>query len=186
MSVQLSRTPNGAFKVVIDGFPSYLVGLNNIKVKPSFKKEPVTQVRFAYIAIIQGDSSIFYNFLFSDITEIDGSAPPGNVYDAADRLADMMAGNNDFVAPTYKYNQVITFGALANRAHTAPAFSADATASSGLGVTYVSSDPTKATVGASTGLITPVAAGSTNITASQAGDANYNAATPVVQALTLT
>src|SRR5208337_215697 len=55
---------------------------------------------------------------------------------------------------------------------------------SGLAVTYTSSNPAVATVAGNT--ITIVGAGTTNITASQAGNANYSAAPNVVQALTVT
>lgn len=62
-------------------------------------------------------------------------------------------------------------------------FSAGATASSGLSVTYASSDATVATI--VNGNIHIVGAGTTTITASQAGSANFEAATDVAQLLTI-
>jgi YDG domain/MBG domain (YGX type)/Bacterial Ig-like domain (group 2) len=59
-----------------------------------------------------------------------------------------------------------------------------ATASSGLAVTYTSSDPLVATV-TTNGFVTITGAGTANITASQAGDGNYEAATDAVQVLTV-
>ena len=101
------------------------------------------------------------------------------------------AGNEDYAAATpviqpqviAKANQTITFGAFGSHDHTDAPFALGATSTSGLTVTYASADASIASVSGST--LTPVAAGTVNITASQAGDGNYNAATPVVQPLTL-
>lgn len=79
--------------------------------------------------------------------------------------------------------QTVTFGALAAKSITDPAFTLAATASSGLPVSYQSSNPSVASVSGNT--VTIHAAGSTSITASQAGNANYNAAVDVVQALVI-
>jgi hypothetical protein len=80
-------------------------------------------------------------------------------------------------------NQVITFGALSARTYGDAPFALTATANSGLAVSYVSSDPTVATVAGST--VTILKAGSATITASQAGNGNYNAAASVPQVLTV-
>ncbi len=58
-----------------------------------------------------------------------------------------------------------------------------ATASSGLAVTYTSSNPAVATISGAT--VTIVGAGTTTITASEVGNSNYNAATPLTQLLTV-
>ena len=79
--------------------------------------------------------------------------------------------------------QTITFNALAPKLTTDVPFALTATASSGLTVAYASSNPAVATVAGNT--VTIVGSGSTTITASQAGDANYNAATSVPQTLTV-
>jgi len=80
-------------------------------------------------------------------------------------------------------SQTITFGALASRVYGDAAFALSATASSGLTVSYSSSNPAVATVSGDT--VTIVGAGSTTITASQAGDVNNTAATAVNQTLTV-
>jgi hypothetical protein len=80
-------------------------------------------------------------------------------------------------------SQTITFGALASKTYGAAPITLTATASSGLPVYYTSSDTGVATVDGST--LTIVGVGPTNITASQAGDGTWAAATPVVQALTV-
>jgi autotransporter-associated beta strand protein len=78
-------------------------------------------------------------------------------------------------------SQVINFGTLLAKTYGDPPFELTATANSGLAVTYVSSDPAVARVSGST--VTILKAGSVTLTASQAGDANYNAAAPVEQTL---
>lgn len=83
-----------------------------------------------------------------------------------------------------KGNQTITFAALANKQYGDAAFNLTGTASSSLVVSYTSSDTNVATVSGNT--VTIVGMGSTNITASQAGDTNYNAASNVVRSLTVT
>lgn len=80
-----------------------------------------------------------------------------------------------------KANQTITFATLPEKLTTDAPFTLNATTSSGLPVTFLSSDPGVASVSGSTATI--VGLGSTNITASQAGDGNYNAATSVVREL---
>jgi hypothetical protein len=82
-----------------------------------------------------------------------------------------------------KLNQSITFGALSTKTFGDASFTLAATASSGLPVSYVSSNASVATVSGNT--VTIIGAGTTTITASQAGDANYAAATSVPQTLTV-
>lgn len=63
-------------------------------------------------------------------------------------------------------------------------FALGATASSGLAVTYASSNPSVATI--VDGRLRLVAAGITTITASQTGDTSYDAAAPVVRSIAVT
>ena len=80
-----------------------------------------------------------------------------------------------------KLNQTIAFAALAAKLITDPAFSLSATSSAGLPVTFQSSNTAVATIVNNT--LTIVGVGSAIITASQSGNANYNAATDVAQTL---
>jgi len=80
-----------------------------------------------------------------------------------------------------KANQTITFSALANRNYSGPGYSfvVTATSNSGLTVSLASSDTNIITI---TGFsLYPVGVGSSDITASQAGNANYNPASDVVR-----
>jgi autotransporter-associated beta strand protein len=82
-----------------------------------------------------------------------------------------------------KASQTITFVALSTKTYGDASFALTATASSGLPVSYVSSDPLVASVAGST--VTILKAGTTTITANQAGNANYHAAVSVPQTLTV-
>jgi len=82
-----------------------------------------------------------------------------------------------------KGNQAIIFGALDTRTNADAPFDLTATATSGLPVSYQSSNTAVATISGST--VTVVGIGTSTITASQSGNANYNAATSVDQLLTV-
>jgi hypothetical protein len=82
-----------------------------------------------------------------------------------------------------KINQTITFNALPTKIIGDADFSAGASASSGLTVSLASSNEAVATI--VSGNIHIVGVGTTTISASQAGDLNYNAATNVPQTLTV-
>ncbi len=82
-----------------------------------------------------------------------------------------------------KANQIITFNALANKTMEDAPFNLTAVASSALPVTYSSSNPAVATVAGN--IVTIVGIGTTTITASQAGNASYNAAPELPQTFTV-
>ncbi len=94
------------------------------------------------------------------------------------------AGTNVANTTTLKLNQTITFTLASPKAFSAGTLALTATATSGLGVTYSSSNTSVATVTGST--LTYVGLGKTGITASQAGNASYNAATQVTDTLVVT
>ncbi len=95
------------------------------------------------------------------------------------------AASISLVLTVAKANQTINFAALDPKAANSADFTLGATASSNLPVSYTSSNTAVAEVYESAGVwkVKVKTAGSTNITAQQAGDANYNAATNVIQAL---
>jgi hypothetical protein len=78
-------------------------------------------------------------------------------------------------------NQTITFNSLSPVTYGDSSFVLTATSDSGLTVSYVSSNENAATILGN--VVTIVGAGSTTITASQAGNLSYNPATPVNQVL---
>ncbi|MFZ4456139.1 MAG: beta strand repeat-containing protein [Bacteroidales bacterium] len=82
-----------------------------------------------------------------------------------------------------KADQTITFAALPSKSIGDAKFKLTATASSSLTLTYVSSNLAVATIVGDS--VTIVGEGTVDITASQAGNGNYNAATDVIQPLTI-
>jgi len=82
-----------------------------------------------------------------------------------------------------KADQTITFDPLPDKETDDPDFSPGATASSGLNVSYSSDNLSVATIVSD--MIHIVDAGTSNITASQSGNTNYNAASDVIQPLTV-
>ena len=113
------------------------------------------------------------------------SAPitAGSYVVTASVLSDFYYGTTSGVVTISKANQTITFGAIANRFAGSGAFQVFPTASSNLTVALASSNTAVATVTANS--ITPLTAGSTTISATQAGNVNYNAAATVTQVLTV-
>ena len=98
------------------------------------------------------------------------------------------AGNANYLAATArqalivaKGSQTITFPELSGKVFGEADFAPGATASSGLAVTYASSNPAVATI--ASGKIHLTGGGTTTITATQAGDAKWNAAVPQSQPL---
>jgi gliding motility-associated-like protein len=84
-----------------------------------------------------------------------------------------------------KANQTISFNALSAKTYGDANFNLTATGgASGIAVTFTSSNTAVATVSGNT--VTIVGAGTTTLTASQAGNANYNAAADASQTLTVT
>ena len=79
--------------------------------------------------------------------------------------------------------QTITFGSLGNVTLGVAPFTVGATASSSLAVTFASTTQSVCTVSGAT--VTVLAAGSCSLTATQAGNATYAAATPVAQSFTV-
>jgi hypothetical protein len=120
------------------------------------------------------------------------SANAGNniAVTAALTLGGAQAGNYSLTQPTgltaniTPASQTITFNALPAKTTADADFAPGATATSGLTVTYTSSNTAVATI--VSGNIHIVGAGTTTITASQAGNTNYSAATSVDQTLTVT
>ncbi|GAB4123366.1 MAG: hypothetical protein Fur005_37230 [Roseiflexaceae bacterium] len=80
-----------------------------------------------------------------------------------------------------KIDQTITFGTLANRAYSPNTFNVSATASSRLTVSFSASGACTVSGRA----VTMTGVGICSITASQAGNTNYNAATSVTQSFTI-
>ena len=101
---------------------------------------------------------------------------------ATDNTCSGVSATSSFTINIIKGDQAITFATLAEKTYGDAPFALTASGgASGSAVTYTSSNPLVATI--SGGTVTIVGMGTTTITANQAGNANYNAATAVAQAL---
>ncbi|CAL2106316.1 exported hypothetical protein [Tenacibaculum sp. 190524A02b] len=133
----------------------------------------------------------------ASVTDESGNSNTGTLQNAAgdatnwvkDLFTDSLCGfvnMNNTVTATYVslQDQIITFNSLSDVTYGDADLDLTATTDSGLAVTYVSSDTNVATISGNT--VTIVGAGTTTITASQEGDATYDAASDVQQELTVT
>ncbi len=150
--------------------------------------EPVINFTLADITVTNGTASNLNSSGAAYAVNITPTAAGAvTISVAASTATDIGANNNtasnlfSIVYQTGKLDQTITFAAMPNKQLTDVPFVLTATASSGLSVSYASSNTSVATVSGAT--VTIVAAGTTTITASQAGDASFNAATSVTQNL---
>ncbi len=124
--------------------------------------------------------------LAHSVTYNGSATPPTNVgtYAVAATITEPnYSGSGSASLVIAKAPQGIIFNPLDPIADDQPPFALTATATSGLAVAYSSSNTAVATISGST--VTIVGVGTTDITATQAGDASYNAAAPVLQTLTV-
>jgi hypothetical protein len=137
---------------------------------------------FSYTGFVNGDDA---SVIKIQPTATTAATTQSNVGQYSITPAGGSADNYSFV--TYqpgaltitKADQTITFAPLIPVSPNSPPVTLTAVASSGLPVSYTSSNSTIATLNGST--LTIVGTGSIDITASQAGDNNYNAAVSVTQ-----
>lgn len=129
-------------------------------------------------------SPIYYNFDYT------GTPDSATIFLMAFSAGQLPHGNSVLYVDSFSFNkiikaiQTITFGTLSTKTLGDPSFDLTATASSELPVTYVSSNTNVATINGKT--VTIIGAGTTDITASQAGNENYHPASSVIQTLTVT
>ncbi|MDB5050113.1 MAG: hypothetical protein JWO30_3184 [Fibrobacteres bacterium] len=124
------------------------------------------------VAAISGDSVHIVGAGSADIT---ASQAGSSNYDSAASISRTLSVG--------KQAQTLSFSPLSNRVFGDADFSLVASASSGLGIVFVSANPAVATISGTTVHI--VGPGSTTITASQAGNADYDAASDTAQILTI-
>lgn len=120
------------------------------------------------------------------ITPVSDASSGVGVYDVNVTIGTLQAVNYDFnlvkgsltISPN---NQQITFAPLVNKTYGDPAITLNATASSGLPVSYTVSGP----AAINGNQLTITGAGNITVTATQAGNTNWLAATPAAQQFTV-
>ncbi len=190
-NITVSQAGDGSYNAAEDVIQSLTVNAialtipDAVAASRAYNTLLTTNITGTLTGVINSDDVTFDGTLKG--TFADANVANGIAVTSACTLAGTKAGNYSLTQPTgltaniTQASQTITFGVLANKTTVDSPFALLATASSALAVTYVSSNTAVATVSGST--VTIVGAGSTTITASQIGDANYAAATPVDQVL---
>ncbi|PYS70054.1 MAG: hypothetical protein DMF69_14885, partial [Acidobacteria bacterium] len=112
------------------------------------------------------------------LSGVNAGVYPGAVSAQFAGNAELSASNGSGLLTVEKANQIITFAALGNQTVGAPPFTVSATASSGLPVTFSIESGPASLIG---NTVTINGAGTVVVRATQAGEGNYNAATPVDQ-----
>ena len=150
----------------VNGLPA-LVTLSNLEQTYDGTPKPVS--------VTTSPGTYSYSLTYNGLPEVPVSA---GSYDVAVTVTDPdYAGSNTGTLVIAKAAQTINFAALDPIGTNLATLALTATASSGLPVSYSSSDSAVATVSGSA--LTIIGIGTTTITASQAGDNNYEAAANV-------
>jgi|GEM_PF-1973138 len=138
------------------------------------------------------DSGLDITYTSSDNTIVSISGVTASIKGAGTvTITASQAGNDTYNAATDvqvsltidKADQTITFGTLAEKSVGDADFDLAATTDSGLDITYTSSDETIASISGNT--VSILTTGEVTITASQSGNANYNAAADATQKLVI-
>ncbi len=135
---------------------------------------------FGFTNLLPGYDKWAAGYRSWNVTDLD----PGTTYYyrvRAYNVAGTSVFGNKITVTTEKAEQTISFSDLETRTYGDSGFELTATTSSGLPVSYNSSNETVATINGST--VTIHGTGTTSITASQEGNEQYFAAVPVIQDL---
>ena len=137
----------------------------------------------AAVATVSGNSVAIVGVGVAHIT---ASQAGNTTFSAATNVLQTLTVTTPAIATktNNKYNQTISFAALPTRTVVDLPFNLTAKSTSLLPISYSSDNTAVATVSGNT--VTIVGAGIANITASQAGNAGFNAAINVIQKLTVT
>jgi hypothetical protein len=184
-SITASQAGNTNYNAAVDVVQPFTVD----KATPSVSIWPTASAitygqALSLSTLTGGTASVAGSFAFTTPTTIPGggTALQGVTFTPTDAAHYYTVAGTVSVTVN-KADQIITFSALPSKNVGDADFAPGATATSGLTVTYASDNIAVATIVANQ--IHIVAAGTANITASQSGDTNYNAAAPVIQALTV-
>ncbi len=156
----------------------------SVAQKPYDGNTTATITGATLVGVVEGDSvTVSGSGNFDDAT-----AGENKPVTASLTLGGTGAGNYTLSQPGLtgtinKADQTITFAELPGKNFGDAPFSLTGTATSGLGVSYTSSNPGVASVTGST--VTILSVGTTTLTASQSGNGNYNSAAPVARILTV-
>jgi len=193
--ITASQSGDGTFEAATDVTQSLTVSAGALTAQTitfnSLSAKTIGDAAFGLTATASSSLTVSYSSSNTAVATVSGSTVTIVGAGTTDITASQ-AGNSTYAAApnviqtltVNKYNQTITFGSLSAKTDAdAPFTVTTPTSTSGLTVTLTSSNTNVALINGYT--ITIVGAGTSTITASQAGNATYNAATSVPQTLTV-
>ena len=190
VSVTASQAGNGSFAPAANVVESFTVAPAVLTVTATNASitygQPIPSFSYTATGFVNGDTSSVLSGTPLETTTATSSSPAGS-YPITITQGSLAAANYSlaFVAGTLTISggatQTITFGALPNVTYGVAPITLTATASSGLPVSYAVTGP--ATLNGS--VLTVTGVGTVNVTASQAGNGSYGAATPVTRSFTV-
>ncbi len=191
-TIKADQAGNATYNAAPSVSQSFTVGKASQTITfGALSNKPVTAADFTVSATASSGLAVTFSSTTTGVCTVSGSTVHLVTTGTCTIKADQAGNANYNAAPSVsrsfsvtKVNQTITFGALADKQLGAADFSVSATASSGLAVSFSSTTSGVCTVSGST--VHLVTTGTCTIQASQAGNATYNAATPVSQSFTVT
>lgn len=174
----IQKLASGAVEVTTNGHAMYLTNPENLMV--IYKNIPANdfpgRAADGLIKINKGSKTLLH-FLLSELSEISGVPFSGTAEDAATLIANNILAGGD-VTPI-KLDQVISVSKPDGPIFSGTqSFQIEAESTSGLPLSYASSDEESISVDENGLMTILVGTGTATITITQAGDALYNAATP--------
>lgn len=191
-TINANQAGNTAYNAAPQVQQAFAVGQGaNVITFPALSDTPFTSAPPALSATASSGLAVSYASNSGAVCTVSGGAI-SFVAAGTCSITASQAGNANYAAASPVTNtfevtpgvNTITFPALADTPFTSAPPSLAATASSGLAVSYASNSGSVCTV--SGGTISFVAVGTCSLTASQAGDSNYAAASPVTNTFEVT
>jgi hypothetical protein len=192
VTVTASQAGNGDFASATSVSQSFTAGKATLTVTANSASiiygQALPTFSYTITGFVKGDTSALVTGTATETTTANATSPPGT-YPITFSAESLTATNYTFAYVSGKLTisggaaQTITFGVLPNVTYGVSPIALNATSSSGLAVSYVSLTPTVCTVSGS--LVTIVTTGTCTIQATQAGNNEYAAATPVSESFTV-
>lgn len=182
-TIDITRASNGGVVITYNGKPKTISNPQNIVAKELTRVNEGTVITDGVVCKTT-DEGFRQRIFKTDTITLGGVAFLGSVDDLILYLNQNIFGGSQAFATPAKLAQTIVLPAPPADVHTGPPVTLQGTTNSGLTIAYTSSNTAVFTIAGN--VLTKVGAGTANIVANQAGDANYAAASQVTTPYTLT
>jgi len=182
--VYFSDTGNQAIKVILNAYVGPAGGLNEPAAAGSDQLLPVLPATAPLTGIFAPSSNQSWLTIGTIASGVVNFSFTANTTTSSQAASIRVLGQSISVTQSGLLTQTITFNPLSNEPYGTAPFKISATASSGLAVVFYSLTPHVCTVSGTT--VTLVAVGTCTIEATQAGNVEYAAASPVEQSFHVT